>query len=42
MATETPVEPRERTREEIPEAFTWNLSDIYPSWNEWEAGPQRI
>ncbi len=27
-----------RTREQIPEAFTWNLADIYPSWNEWEAG----
>jgi oligoendopeptidase F len=38
MATETPVEPRERPRDEIPEAFTWNLSDIYPSWTEWETG----
>ena len=23
-------------REEIPEAFTWNLSDIYPNWDAWE------
>ena len=38
MAMETAVEPRTRTREEIPEAFTWNLSDIYPSWAEWEDG----
>ena len=38
MATETSVEARTRTREEIPEAFTWNLSDIYPGWDEWEAG----
>lgn len=38
MATESPVEPRARTRDEIPEAFTWNLSDIYASWDEWEAG----
>ena len=38
MATETPVDPRERAREDIPEAFTWNLSDIYASWSEWEAG----
>ncbi len=38
MATETPIDPRERTRENIPEAFTWNLSDIYPSWSAWEAG----
>ena len=38
MATETPAEPLARTREDIPEAFTWNLSDIYPSWDRWEAG----
>ena len=38
MATETPVDPRTRTREQIPEAFTWNLADIYASWDEWEAG----
>ena len=38
MAIETPVDPRTRTREQIPEQFTWNLSDIYPTWNEWEAG----
>ena len=37
MTTESPVAPT-RTRENIPEAFTWNLSDIYPSWNEWESG----
>jgi oligoendopeptidase F len=38
MATETPVDPRTRTREEIPEGFTWNLADIYADWSEWEAG----
>ena len=38
MATETPVDPRERARGDIPEAFTWNLSDIYASWADWEAG----
>ncbi len=27
-----------RTRDEIPEEFTWNLSDIYPDWTAWEAG----
>ena len=32
-----PEEPRTRTREEIPERFTWNLSDIYPNWDVWEA-----
>jgi oligoendopeptidase F len=25
-------------RDQIPEEFTWNLSDIYSSWNEWESG----
>ena len=32
-----PEQPRARTREEIPEPITWNLSDIYPSWDAWEA-----
>ena len=30
-------QPRLRTREEIPESYTWNLSDIYPNWDAWEA-----
>jgi oligoendopeptidase F len=38
MSTETPVDPRTRTRADIPEAFTWNLADIYAGWDEWEAG----
>src|SRR5688500_34127 len=38
MATETPVDARTRGRGDIPEAFTWTLSDIYPSWSEGEAG----
>ncbi len=38
MATEAPVDPRSRGREDIPEEFTWNLSDIYSSWETWEAG----
>jgi oligoendopeptidase F len=33
-----PVQPRARTREEIPESFTWKLSDIYPDWDTWERG----
>jgi oligoendopeptidase F len=36
--TETSIEPpHTRNREEIPEPFTWNLSDIYSSWEEWDA-----
>src|SRR6187200_1447719 len=38
MTTGTSVEASDRTRDEIPEAYTWNLSDIYPSWAAWEAG----
>src|SRR5262245_43954728 len=29
--------PKARTRDEIPEHYTWNLSDIYPDWATWEA-----
>jgi oligoendopeptidase F len=38
MSIQTPVDPRTRTRDQIPEEFTWNLSDIYPTWAEWETG----
>ncbi len=38
MAIEASVDPRTRTRDQIPEEFTWNLSDIYPNWATWEAG----
>jgi oligoendopeptidase F len=32
-----PEQPKERTREEIPERFTWKLADIYPDWGAWES-----
>jgi oligoendopeptidase F len=39
VTTEAAAEaPRARSREEIPEYFTWKLSDIYPDWDTWEAG----
>jgi oligoendopeptidase F len=28
---------RSRNRAEIPDRFKWNLSDIYPGWEAWEA-----
>lgn len=31
------VAPRSRVRAEIPAEFTWNLADIYPSWEAWDA-----
>ena len=33
----TPTAPRSRVRAEIPSEFTWNLADIYPGWEAWEA-----
>src|SRR5262245_7025988 len=36
--TETaPDQPRTRTRDEIPESYTWKLSDIVSDWTGWEA-----
>jgi oligoendopeptidase F len=32
---ETANEPR--TRDQIPEIYTWDLSHIFPDWNAWEA-----
>jgi oligoendopeptidase F len=34
----TSATARLRARSEIDVAFTWNLEDIYPSWEAWEAG----
>jgi oligoendopeptidase F len=28
---------RSRRREDIPERFKWNLADIFPSWDAWQA-----
>jgi oligoendopeptidase F len=33
----TSATARLRARAEIDVAFTWNLEDIYPSWEQWEA-----
>lgn len=30
------AKPDTRVRAEIPEQFTWDLSDIYPNWEAWE------
>ncbi len=27
-----------RERHDVPDAYKWNLADIFPSWTEWEAG----
>ena len=31
-----------RRRDEIPDRFKWNLADIFPSWEEWEAARKRF
>jgi oligoendopeptidase F len=36
----TPESPQvsSRRRDEVPDRFKWNLSDIFPTWEAWEAG----
>jgi oligoendopeptidase F len=33
---------RSRNRQEIPERFKWNLDDIFPSWEKWEAAFKQL
>jgi oligoendopeptidase F len=40
-----PAEPpgvRTRLRSEIPDRFKWNLTDIFPAWEAWEAAYKRL
>jgi len=32
-----PTQPPARNRADIPVEYTWNLADIYPNWETWEA-----
>jgi len=41
-ATTEPPQARSRRREEIPDRFKWNLADIYPSWEAWDAAYKTI
>src|SRR5512134_1404777 len=34
--------PRSRRRDEISERFKWNLADIFPNWEAWEAAYKTI
>jgi oligoendopeptidase F len=36
-ATAEPPATRNRRREDIPDRYKWNLSDIFSSWEEWQA-----
>ncbi|MGH9308816.1 MAG: oligoendopeptidase F, partial [Vicinamibacterales bacterium] len=33
---------RSRTRSDIDGRFKWNLTDIYPGWEEWEAAYKQL
>lgn len=42
VATPEPPAIRSRQRSEIPERFKWNLDDIFPNWDEWEAAYRKL
>jgi oligoendopeptidase F len=42
VATPEPSATRSRQRIQIAERYKWNLTDIFPSWDEWEAAYQRL
>jgi oligoendopeptidase F len=41
-ATAEPPQARTRRRDEIPDRFKWNLTDIFPSWDAWQAAYRQI
>src|SRR4051794_24920761 len=42
VATPEPSQVQTRRREDVPERFKWNLSDIFPDWNAWEDGYKQL
>ena len=42
VATPEPPQLRSRRREDVPDRFKWNLSDIFPDWTAWEAGYKQL
>ena len=38
VATPEPPQVSSRRRDEVPDRYKWNLSDIFPNWEAWEAG----
>ncbi len=42
VATPEPPQTRSRRREDVPDHFKWNLADIFPGWEEWEAGYKQL
>ncbi len=42
LTSAEPAQTRSRRREEIPDRFKWNLMDIFPGWEAWEAAYKEI
>src|SRR3954464_7562041 len=42
VATPEPSQVRTPRREDVPERFKWNLSDIFPDWSAWEDGYKQL
>jgi len=42
VATPEPPQLGSRRREEVPDRFKWNLSDIFPDWQAWEGGYKEL
>jgi oligoendopeptidase F len=42
VATSEPPQTRTRRRQDVPDRFKWNLADIFPSWETWEAGYKEL
>ena len=40
-AAEAPAAPSLRDRDQIPERFKWNLSNIFSDWDAWRAASGR-
>ncbi len=42
VATPEPPAVRSRKRQEIPDRYKWNLGDIFPTWDAWEAAYKKL
>ena len=42
MTTVNGLKPKTRNRAEIPERYTWDLSQIFPDWSDWESNLDRL
>ena len=42
VATPEPPQVRSRRRDEVPDRFKWNLTDIFPDWTTWEGGYKQL